>query len=215
MVKALWIDDMESELSDWSAAGSGTLAATRRKQLLYILKRARVSGGAVQNALRERAEALLQICREGALREDALAASMSAAHPLRPAMDVAELTARLDGLEVGNSDEFDDVLQQQELNLMEGFAAADNLAQPPGRMPELKAMRYVRTALTEFGAQRRVAQASREIHDESGPLNPQKLVTDSLHLMGQLSPAYLERFIAYSDTLLWLDAAGKSSSKVQ
>ncbi len=215
MTETLWVDDMESELADGSAAESGTVTATRRRRLLYILRRARVSGAAVQDSLRERAEALLQVFREGAVQRDTLAAPISAAHPLRPAMDVAELTARLDGLELDVAAGFDGVLQQQELNLMEGFAADDELASPPDHIPELKAMRYLRTALTEFGAQRRVLQASREIHDESGPLNPQKLVTDSLHLMGQLSPAYLERFIAYADTLLWLDAAGKASSKRQ
>ncbi len=215
MTETLWVDDMESELADGSAAESGTVTATRRRRLLYILRRARVSGAAVQDSLRERAEALLQVFREGAVQRDTLAAPISAAHPLRTAMDVAELTARLDGLELDVAAGFGDVLQQQELNLMECFAADDELAPPPDHIPELKAMRYLRTALTEFGAQRRVLQASREIHDESGPLNPQKLVTDSLHLMGQLSPAYLERFIAYADTLLWLDAAGKGSSKRQ
>lgn len=215
MTETLWIDDIESELADGSAAESGAVTATRRKRLLYILRRARGSGAAVQDSLRERAEALLKICREGVLQGDTLAAPISVAHPLRPAMDIAELTARLDGLTLDVAAGFDGVLQQQELNLMEGFAADDELAPPPDRIPELKAMRYLRTALTEFGAQRRVLQASREIHEESGPLNPQKLVTDSLHLMGQLSPAYLERFIAYADTLLWLDAAGKASCKRQ
>ena len=139
-----------------------------------------------------------------------MSTQISATHPLRPAADIAQLTGLLDGRETDDVAGFDGMMQQQELALLLDFVDDQSGEQRPEPLPELKAMRYVRTALTEFGAQRRVLQAARDSHDDSGPLNPQRLVTDSLQLMGQLSPAYLERFIAYADTLLWLDVAAKA-----
>lgn len=208
MTEVAWISDMESELKHLSGISSSALMAVRVKRLSHLLHRARQSGADLRPILRSRAEALLQVCREEI--PVSVDVGRSATHPMRPAADVAELTALLDGRAIDEVVGFDGVLQQQELDLLVDFAGEKISTPRHQAIPELKAMKYLRTALTAFDARRRLSQAARDAHEEPGPLNPQKLVTDSLQLMGQLSPSYLERFIAYADTLLWLDAAAKA-----
>ena len=43
--------------------------------------------------------------------------------------------------------------------------------------------------------------------EDSGPLNPQMLITESLSQLRDLSPGYLSRFVTYFDTLFWLQQA--------
>ena len=41
--------------------------------------------------------------------------------------------------------------------------------------------------------------------EDAGPLNSSRLVHRSLTLMRGLSPEYLQQFLAYADTLSWLE----------
>jgi hypothetical protein len=127
-----------------------------------------------------------------------------------------ELVACLNGEQPADEGGLEAQLKQQELALLQAVGEeqpeqADNpVAEPPR---ELRAARRFRSTLLQVGAERRLQQANRETLEESGPLNPQKLVTESLRIMERLSPAYLERFIAYADTLLWLEQAAAASEQ--
>ena len=46
--------------------------------------------------------------------------------------------------------------------------------------------------------------------ENAGPLNSHRLMLRALSLMRELSPDYLRRFLAQSETLLWLDVAVQS-----
>ncbi|MDD2811043.1 DUF2894 domain-containing protein, partial [Rhodoferax sp.] len=52
---------------------------------------------------------------------------------------------------------------------------------------------------------RRLAQAQTQAPTNAGPANSQHVVLQSMAQMQALSPAYLSRFTAYVDTLLYLD----------
>ena len=197
-----WIAELEERAAVLDDMPMTALAAGRRKRLAGLLDRARRATVPLQATFKARADAALVDYMQA--RADSAAAS-----PARGTTgSVSQLTALLDAVKPDRPGGFDGILQQQELDLVVDFSLHETPAseQPPVR--ELRAARHLRTALVQLGAERRVQQASREAHDDSGPLNPQRLVTDALHLMEQLSPAYLERFIAYADTLLWLDQAG-------
>ena len=92
-------------------------------------------------------------------------------------------------------------LQEQENRLI----AADSCE--PAALPagELKSAQYFRALRQQRAAQDRVSRALEEAPEESGPLNPQKLVIRSMLAMRELSPAYLARFVSYVDTLFWLE----------
>jgi hypothetical protein len=54
-------------------------------------------------------------------------------------------------------------------------------------------------------------RASGRQQAQAGPLNSQKLMLQALQQLRQLSPAYLQRFMAQAETLLWLDDLGAAA----
>jgi DUF2894 family protein len=70
---------------------------------------------------------------------------------------------------------------------------------------ELRAVRSFRETSARASTQKRVSRAIADHPVDSGPLNSQRLTVESLAIMRQLSPSYLNRFVSYVDTLLWLD----------
>lgn len=88
-------------------------------------------------------------------------------------------------------------------------AAALSTAAPP----ELKALSYFRRTWSRLSTEQRLAQSAAKLPENAGPLNSQHLVHQSLVLMRDLSPGYLERFIAHVDALMWLDQINNHGSK--
>lgn len=80
----------------------------------------------------------------------------------------------------------------------------------PAALPatELKSAQYFRELRQQRVAHDRVSRALEEAPEESGPLNPQKLVIRSMLAMRALSPDYLARFVSCVDTLFWLENTG-------
>jgi hypothetical protein len=77
----------------------------------------------------------------------------------------------------------------------------------PATEPELKALQVFRDTWSRLSAEQRLTQALDQVPANPGPLNSQHLVHRSLALMRELSPAYLERFVAHVDALMWLEQA--------
>lgn len=73
------------------------------------------------------------------------------------------------------------------------------------RPPPLKALQENLSALS---VNKQVSQALRQAPQNAGPINSHMLMLRSLELLRELSPAYLQRFMAYADTLLVLEQAG-------
>jgi hypothetical protein len=72
---------------------------------------------------------------------------------------------------------------------------------------ELRSAQRFRETWERLGAEMQVQQARARAPQNAGPLNPQRLMIDTLAQMGELSPHYLRRFLAHTDTLLWLEQA--------
>lgn len=71
--------------------------------------------------------------------------------------------------------------------------------------PELKGVRYFNRTWTRLRAERRITQSLARVPENAGPLNSHHLVHRALVLMHELSPDYLNRFMAHVDGLLWLE----------
>ncbi|MDN6882938.1 DUF2894 domain-containing protein [Variovorax sp. CAN2819] len=82
-------------------------------------------------------------------------------------------------------------------------AATKASAAPPA--PELKSIRYFQSTWSRLSADRRLTQSLSKVPENAGPLNSHHLVHRSLTLMHNLSPEYLNRFMAYVDALSWVD----------
>lgn len=76
---------------------------------------------------------------------------------------------------------------------------------PP--LPELKSLDYFRDSWSQLSIDQQFAQAMAQVPDNAGPLNSHLLILRALQRMHEISPDYLSRFIAYADTLVWLDQA--------
>ena len=83
-------------------------------------------------------------------------------------------------------------------------------AAPPA--PELKSIRYFQSTWSKLSADRRLTQSLSKVPENAGPLNSHHLVHRSLTLMHNLSPEYLNRFMAYVDALSWVDQLNGSGA---
>jgi hypothetical protein len=115
---------------------------------------------------------------------------------------------------------FDDLLQCQEQEILqalrpEAVAAAAVPSEPAvgtaalavNAAPALKSARVFRQTRVEQDTDFRLDTAIRTGPESPGPLNPQMLTIRALTTLRDLSPQYLSRFMAYAETLLWLDQA--------
>lgn len=99
-------------------------------------------------------------------------------------------------------------------------AARGDMPQEPGTWPALRSAQRFRETWERLTAESQVQQARARAPQNAGPLNPQRLMLETLALMGELSPHYLRRFLAHTETLLWLEqtqgqprpAAGRPSA---
>lgn len=74
---------------------------------------------------------------------------------------------------------------------------------------ELTSLRRFRASWSRIAAEDQVTQAMARTPDNAGPLNSHALVLRSLALMRELSPDYLQRFLAQLDALWWLEDLGQ------
>ena len=94
------------------------------------------------------------------------------------------------------------------------------LAGPAGSVPtpqftadrELSTLRQFRGSWARLSAEQRLRQALAQVPAQAGPLNSNHLVHRALVAMQEISPAYLQRFVNYVDTLLWLDQQQTATS---
>ena len=181
-------------LDAWRAQGGHRRDPVRFRFIEALARRAAVHEGDARRILDERLAALLAAYRgklEDAQHADGLpavrgdaSAKQSARLPRGPLAELVEHMAR------------------QAPPQGDDGAPADGAA--PAH-PELKTLRYFRSTWSRLSADRRLTQSLAKVPENAGPLNSHHLVHRSLMLMHELSPEYLNRFMSYVDTLLWVD----------
>ena len=96
--------------------------------------------------------------------------------------------------------------------------AAFSHAQP---VPELRSIACFQETWSRLSAEQQLAETLACAPENAGPLNSQHLVLRSLQLMRDIAPDYLQGFMSYVDTLIWLEhaspakPAAKGSSKAR
>ena len=73
--------------------------------------------------------------------------------------------------------------------------------------PELRSAQRFRETWERIAAETQVQQAQDRAPQNAGPLNPERLIVHTLARMGECSPHYLRRFLAHTETLMWLEQA--------
>lgn len=93
-----------------------------------------------------------------------------------------------------------------------GTESNAGIQRPLGWRAESPRIRQFRKQLGQLHVQKQVSQAMAQAPQNAGPINSHMLVLRSLGLMRAASPDYLNRFMAYVDTLLCLDDAGQGQA---
>ena len=92
-----------------------------------------------------------------------------------------------------------------------GPTRSQDVSSVPASPAELETLAYFRRTWSRLSADQRVAESLSTLPENAGPLNSHHLVHRSLSAMREVSPEYLERFIAHVDALLWLDLANEGA----
>lgn len=90
--------------------------------------------------------------------------------------------------------------------LVDGLTAADREA-VPGRAswPELPVLDDFRRIWSRVRTESQLRQSMAPVPENAGPLNSSALVHRSIALMRDVSPGYLQHFLAYVDDLSWME----------
>ena len=83
-----------------------------------------------------------------------------------------------------------------------------NPGNPPA--PELKSVTYFRQEWSKLSTEQQLTQTLAQAPENAGPMNSQHLVLQSLQVMHDIAPDYLQGFMSYIDTLIWLEHADPS-----
>ncbi|MFL9867764.1 DUF2894 domain-containing protein [Paraburkholderia fungorum] len=90
--------------------------------------------------------------------------------------------------------------------------AAAHAAPRHAAYPELEVLDYFRQTWSKVRSEKQLRQSLRKAPDNAGPLNSSSLVHRSLSLMRELSPGYLQQFLAYVDALSWMEQMNGGSA---
>ena len=73
--------------------------------------------------------------------------------------------------------------------------------------PELKSVANYRNEWSRLSTEQQRTQTLAQAPENAGPMNSQHLVLRSLERMRDIAPDYLQGFMSYIDTLIWLEQA--------
>lgn len=127
---------------------------------------------------------------------------------------VRQLVARLDARKAGSG------ALARLLRHIDGQGTSDDAPVPHGGakpvdaapLAELKSVQRDRQTWTRLRVDEQLLRSQQQAPDNPGPLNSHLLVLRALRHMQELSPAYLDRFVAHVEALQWLDGAGVRKS---
>ena len=173
------------------------------------------------------AEALLQRCAfaELARLQHRLAATNGSGR--RALLALQQSLAGSSGNAAGTASSFVDSLREQESDIRSTYGSAIDssgagltlnkavdaeMAQLARPMNELESVRRYRESWVRINSDKLVTRAVEEGFDDPGPLNQEMLATRSLSIMREISPAYVNHFVSYVETLLWLEKAATQAA---
>lgn len=159
----------------------------------------------------ERNETLIQLFKAGQFRaiDRMVRQVMPESLPSRPlqsllhqlATQEPQLDSQLD------PDTFDEILRKQELAVHpgDGLTSLDTHLRTRLDKDELRSARRFRDHWAKQAIDRAIARALDEAPENAGPLNAHLLVIRTLNTLSDIAPAYLNRFVSWIDSLLWLE----------
>jgi hypothetical protein len=188
-------DDPLAAVAAWRARGAERFDPVRLHFIETLAKRTAVQSGEARRLLDERLRQLLSAYGEDF--EKAVPEAVAAVAQPLPRGALAELVEH-----IARQSSLPEEAPAPSDGAVPIRASAANSAAAPA---ELKTMRYFRGTWSRLSADRRLTQSLAKMPENAGPLNSHHLVHRALILMRDLSPEYLNRFMTYVDTLLWVE----------
>jgi hypothetical protein len=191
--------DVAAALAAWRAQGADRVDPLRFAALEALTRRATAYQGAARACIDERLTARLAAFGQAVAAADAAPPVPAAPPPAAPRGPLGALADRLAQRAAGRA-------------VPPGAgsatdAAAPTLAPAPAGLPD--ALSEVRATWARLHAERRLQESLARVPANAGPLNSTQLVLRALLLMHEISPAYLQCFMAQVDTLAWLERTGE------
>jgi hypothetical protein len=175
-----------TKLDAWREQGADRMDRVRFHRIDALERRAAGHDGDVRRLLDDRLSGLI---REYAADLESVAAN-----------DVAAASGESTRGAIGG---LIDYLAQQSA-VRDRELAVDASASRPA-FPQLGALDEFRAIWTKLRAEAQLRQSLQQASTDAGPLNSGRLVHRSLTLMRELSPGYLQQFLAYVDALNWVE----------
>jgi hypothetical protein len=180
-------------LDAWRARRADRIDAVRFHFIEAMERRTREQTGAVRKLLDERLSSLLEAYGRdvsNAATDDAATAGSPVRGLLGELVDEIHRHATTRGSRVPSG--------------VEAHEAAS--------LPPLEALDEFQQIWSQVRTQSQVRQSLEQAPANAGPLNSSALVHRSIALMRDLSPGYLQQFLAYIDDLAWLEQVGAASA---
>jgi hypothetical protein len=204
--------DVQAQLDALRASGAADRDPVRFAYLEALSRRAATQPDAIRLSLDGKIRAAADELASRPAPAPTEIAPTSAASPL------ADLLAYIGGHahdQTGSSEPANDIPTVNRKNRPKSKSTA---AAPRQQGPELKSVAIFRDAWSKLSTEQQLTQTLARAPENAGPMNSQHLVLRSLERMRDIAPDYLQGFMSYIDTLIWLDhadptkpAAGRSS----
>ncbi|MEJ2768027.1 DUF2894 domain-containing protein [Mycetohabitans sp. B46] len=192
---------VRARLDAWRASGADRLDPVRFCFIDALERRTAGHVGAVRRRLERRLDELL----------DAYAADLERANSR--CGDAAAATVSRDPGDPTLAALLDYIATRKRAH---GDAGTIASAPHPVSDPAPATLDYFRKTWARVRIEKQLRQSLNHVPRNAGPLNSSSLVHRSLSLMRELSPEYLQQFLAYADTLSWmeqLNSGGLASAK--
>ncbi|WP_321946295.1 DUF2894 domain-containing protein [Paraburkholderia sp. J10-1] len=176
--------DARALLDAWRARGADQLDPVRFHLIEALERRAAAHAGDARRLIDARLAQLLDAFADDLAREDS-----KITHTLRDETARSELGRLVDSL------------------------ARAEPAQPATRVrhePDPELVEYFRQTWSRVRSEKQLRQSLDQVPRNAGPLNSSSLVHRALSLMREVSPGYLQQFLAYADALSWLEQLNAS-----
>ncbi len=187
-------------LDAWREQQADRLDPLRFHVMEALDRRLVLHAGTVRDLLEQRLSALLQ-----AYADDLEGRAPDAVH---------DAGVTLPGPGRGELGQLVDDMSGRSVELADERAASDGAVVAPA-MPITETLAEFRRLWSRLRAESQLRQSLEHVPTDAGPLNSAALVHRSIALMRELSPGYLQQFLAYVDHLSWierLNAGGPASS---
>ena len=193
--------DIQAQLDALRTSGAADRDPVRFAYLEALSRRAATQPETIRQSLSPRINAAAS---ELASRP---APSLTTAAPTNAASPLADLLAYISGQAHDQPGTMPPAAGNPTVNRKNRPKSKSATAGRAPQGPELKSVAIFRNEWSKLSTEQQLTQTLAQAPANAGPMNSQHLVLRSLERMRDIAPDYLQGFMSYIDTLIWLDHA--------